>query len=949
MAEYYIRKSEGPSYGPFNLQTLIDYIWDGTLSGQESLSTDKIHWEPISSYPDLYDLLILKITGKSETEFRQASQCVIASKVSSGSEKTLAATQADLETPELGPKSPADIQAEWSQLQAGQPKSNQPPRAKKPPGIPAPSSKRNLRMWGVLGAILTGIGIGFWLFEEKKIVDPEYFFDIVSVTESLPESSEKDVYEAGRRHHEAAAHYFKDTPYHYVLASETFLDALKQDHTYVASLAGYLESLAHLSRFKLISPAALGKVLRLTEVSLTRYPQSPLLLRAKSLILGIQNRIAEAEPFLKSLLEKFPNDAETQVIQGYLQFKIGDQASAKITLEHALRLQKQEQPYLVFGYFLLSELHRKQEAIHELTQVMQTLNELSPTHPYLLKILAEQALKQKEDDRGTAKLLLQTLFALGQFLPVDLHLFTLKHMLKESDLLTPERTQDVRLFLRTYYPTLQSDPDFEDLFRDMPQPPTDPVLQETQKRLFLNVALLNQVAGIYFATPDKVQVGIDLFLVSLKINPHQSDIYQKLADHYAFVRTPQSQARAMELYQKALNLNPSLADVVFRVFEKAMYFYDFQTAATVLTRYEEAMQKTRTNQPWDHRLWLSYGELYHELGDVAKALENFKKARAAAPNDHKILKQMSKIAAEAGYITDAIVLCKQALKFLPEDPEILSRISILTAKQGRRNSAMEWPQARLKNDPEDGWGQLTLGKLNALFNEFENAKSLLESGLKKIPEDKEGWEMLAQIYRQFGLVDLAVRAYQSISQYPDNPKGYVKAAEYLLELGRKDAALTNLLKASNINYRYPGISYQISQLFKDLNYPNETIRYLQTAIDLEPKKLAYQIELGDFLIKNEYYVAAEKYFGKVLEKYPKNVIAMVYLARINRLLGSYSRAHDFATSALSLDPNSPEANKEAGLAFYYLQIPEEAKKYLQIYLNLSPSAPDRAEVEQLMR
>ena len=76
---------------------------------------------------------------------------------------------------------------------------------------------------------------------------------------------------------------------------------------------------------------------------------------------------------------------------------------------------------------------------------------------------------------------------------------------------------------------------------------------------------------------------------------------------------------------------------------------------------------------------------------------------------------------------------------------------------------------------------------------------------------------------------------------------------------------------------------------------------------------------------------------------------MIYIARINRALGNYNKSQAFATTAVKLDPESTAANKELGLAYYYLGMQKEANKYLQRYLNLDPMAPDRSEIMNFMQ
>ncbi len=938
---YYVRRESSGIQGPFVLKDLIHAIQHEALGPNDQISKDKIHWDKASKHPELYDafVLILDPQNLEKPEPLEAEPST---------------EEGDLEEAPIPPPPSEDILQshvpEPEVIEPAPPVKNK-KKKKKTKTTPPPKKNRTPILIGLVALI------AFVLWQQKTPpskdgLDASYTFNIQTVLKTLPESSENDPYLAEKKFYEAQKWFFKDTPYHYVLAAEGYLKSLELDHTFVASLSGYFDALSHLHRLKLLSPERYTRAFQLMVSARRRFPQSPLILRSIALGHILRGNHSKAEEQLITAQQRLPQDPLSELYYGYLYSVKQKYTKTVGLLVTALSHQKQNKKVLVFGYYLLSNVYTALKNYDKAAQAYKIIYKLNPIHPYLIFHLAQQAYAQTSpESHAIAQQWVQTLAALGLFLPVDLHRFTYQTLLENADSfeLTPKKQEAIAIFLKHYHPALADNPKLLSYFNAIPKPLPKEKLEESRKELFFDLPALRTVAEQFFQDPSKSEVGVDLFLVSLRLDPAQADVYQKLGDYYGFIQTPEAQSKSLTFYEKSLSYNPGLKEVVFKVFRNAMTYYDYRTAANVLHKYKEHLREHSPKTPPDYRLWLSYGELYHAIKDIPKAIEYYKKARSLVPTDVRILKQMSKIAAEAGYTTDAIVLARQALKFSKNDPEIMSRISILSAVEGRRKSSLVWPKKRIANSPDDDWGHLTLGEIYFHFKEYEKATFHLKKGLAKRSDYQLGWETLANIYRELGKIDEAIGAYQKISIETGHPDGYVKAGNYAHSLDLKEQALKSYLKAVKLNFRYPDLNIKIARLFRELNYPNEAIRYFQRSIELNPRKIDFQIELGDYLVENKYYQIAEAYFISLLENYPKNIVAMIYVARMNRYLGRFKKAHDFSQKAYKLDPKSPDANKELGLAYYYLQERKVAKSYLDTYLELNPSAEDRREIKRLLR
>ncbi|MCS7199270.1 MAG: M48 family metalloprotease [Caldimicrobium sp.] len=105
---------------------------------------------------------------------------------------------------------------------------------------------------------------------------------------------------------------------------------------------------------------------------------------------------------------------------------------------------------------------------------------------------------------------------------------------------------------------------------------------------------------------------------------------------------------------------------------------------------------------------------------------------------------------------------------------------------------------------------------------------------------------------------------------------------------------------------------------------------------LQSKPSFEEYEKGKKAFKERDFERAEKHFERALELYPKNVPALIYLARLNLKEKNYPAARDFAFRALKLNPELFSAHYLCGLSEFGLQNWERSLAYFEKAKKLVP-------------
>lgn len=125
-------------------------------------------------------------------------------------------------------------------------------------------------------------------------------------------------------------------------------------------------------------------------------------------------------------------------------------------------------------------------------------------------------------------------------------------------------------------------------------------------------------------------------------------------------------------------------------------------------------------------------------------------------------------------------------------------------------------------------GYITLDLLVDAWNELENLPDYLRG-------EETVLALRIEIFRKYGRWDFARQLAESLTKnFPVNPRWWIEWAISLEKEKTPDAAHAVLEEAVELHPKNAMIQYHLARLSSLLGLPNESSRYLATAIRLEP-------------------------------------------------------------------------------------------------------------------
>lgn len=273
------------------------------------------------------------------------------------------------------------------------------------------------------------------------------------------------------------------------------------------------------------------------------------------------------------------------------------------------------------------------------------------------------------------------------------------------------------------------------------------------------------------------------------------DLLMRLAQRQRSPSSRESQyLEAAAQIDAARELAPDNLDVLAATGDVYMALADYQpTAAAVAVG---ALEKVRTQEPWNVSAMVSLGQLYRARGDAESAAEVFSEAVRYTPNNRILYSFLAETEKTTGDVEGYEAALQEILRLDPLDREAWTRLVDSMSQRGEHGAALE----TLGNVPEGLHEDRQLGAMAArelyLDDQPRAALERIDRLMDQAKQaDDERLEVFLGNLRAAVLVDLG-RDEEALSQYralldldPDNAELVRGVARQLLDEGRRDEAI----------------------------------------------------------------------------------------------------------------------------------------------------------------
>jgi Flp pilus assembly protein TadD len=165
----------------------------------------------------------------------------------------------------------------------------------------------------------------------------------------------------------------------------------------------------------------------------------------------------------------------------------------------------------------------------------------------------------------------------------------------------------------------------------------------------------------------------------------------------------------------------------------------------------------------------------------------------------------------------------------------------------------------------------------------------------------------------------------------------------LMDDGRNDEALNNLMIALNLVPDSPRVNYNLGYILLHKGEVDEAIGQFKQVIELNPKFFLAHYDLASALMQSGKLNDAVSHYYAALDLKPDDGNVLNDLANALVAQGRISEALSFYSKALRLDPRDPDIYNNMGVALIHQGRFEEAVRYFRMALQLNPNFANASE------
>lgn len=396
-------------------------------------------------------------------------------------------------------------------------------------------------------------------------------------------------------------------------------------------------------------------------------------------------------------------------------------------------------------------------------------------------------------------------------------------------------------------------------------------------------------------------------------------------------------------------------------------------------------------------------DYYSQKFNFIEAHRALSAAAVFSPNNFEVLKAQAQVEYRKKDLTSATRYAEKALKIYDSDAEILTLLANINIQivlyapsrteeeQAKRSKALELARSFSGKavELEPGWSeaQITYAKYLLADEGSIRAENYLRELIRSYPysmeyrvglgefyEAQEKYKSAIEAYNQVAISDPRNekaqsglgRSYRALNDYTRAKKHFLEAAVidpsdveplfYTAEIELDEAAgknadalirkaLVKFKTVKEINPNYPRVSYFLAKCFYELGQFTEAMENIKDEKSKNPNLADPYLLSGEILEKKSQFKECAIEYSYALKLRPNSADLMIRTSSCYRRSDSLDIAQDFLDMALQREKGYAPIYREQGHLNEKRGLRREAKKAYELYLELSPNAPDRKEIQ----
>lgn len=399
---------------------------------------------------------------------------------------------------------------------------------------------------------------------------------------------------------------------------------------------------------------------------------------------------------------------------------------------------------------------------------------------------------------------------------------------------------------------------------------------------------------------------------------------------------------ALEWGAKAVTADAKLPMAYYNLAKLHADQYDFKSAAKVLINGSK-------NLGQHPEVLRAYGYVEAKRNNFQFAKDYYDRALKQNEADVELLIDSAKVDRKSNNLVEAQKKIIRAIEL--ESLNTNAQIEYLTIlfKLKGANEALLYVSDLIQKYPSMREYRRALADIQISADRFIEAQNVLEKLIEVEPQYRKNYINLGLALQGQGKYRQAFKSFlQAAVLDPADAEPLMFAGLVNLQMNQPASAITQFQRAFNVNPDYPQANYFLAKAYFLSGESEKAISLLG-----EEKRKNPMI-VDSYLLAAEIY-SAKSEFVKCIQEYQqalkiKSLGADTYVktARCYRQSGNPDVAENMLSIAAGLESGYPDIFREQGALFQQKGDKRAAIQAFNKYLELSPNAPDRQEILQLI-